>query len=460
MSASLFPLTARLGELVSTVRERKPSETAVQRARVAFIDTVGVMIAGMGEPPVGHLRRTLAAIGRREEDDRPSRLLVYGTAAHALDFDDVAFGGHISAVLVPAILAAAQGADHGGEDLLYAYVAGFECWAELAAREKTLYHARGLHPTGILGTVAAAGACSALWRQDGKTASTALAIAASQSAGLTANFGSMTKPFHVGRAVEAGYLAAQLAANGFSASADALEAENGFLRSFSPAGEVDRERGLHFDLEGGWFLEKRSPSIKRYPVCYAAHRSIDAALQLSDRVRERPADIRKVTISVSRRHSDILRYSRPRTVAQARFSLEFAVSAALLHGWVGFFQLREDVLNDPATRRLIESCERVMEPRLDSQLDGFAVADRVTVAFSDASVLASAPVRRARGHESDPLAIADIRRKFSDCLAGRRTEAEALFGMLSDLTPETEPAHVARLVALLHTLCRPGSPSA
>src|SRR5262249_41974697 len=155
--------------------------------------------------------------------------------------DDVALRGHPSTVLVPAILAEAETLDVSGRDMVTAYVAGYETWAELVRREPGFHHGKGWHPTGIFGAIGAAAACASLRRLDPAKATEAIALGAAQSTGLMANFGTMTNPFHAGRSAHSGVMAARLAAAGFTASEDALEHPQGFLAAVSPAGEVDRE---------------------------------------------------------------------------------------------------------------------------------------------------------------------------------------------------------------------------
>ena len=159
--------------------------------------------------------------------------LINGTAAQALDFDDATLEGHPSAVLVPVALAVAEEVGANGEDILTAMnVAGYEVWAELLRRDSDKYHARGFHPTGLLGTLAAAASAALLYGLNVVQTRHALGIAASFASGLVANFGSMTKPLQTGRAAESGIRAARLAANGYTAADDAIEHPLGFLKAF------------------------------------------------------------------------------------------------------------------------------------------------------------------------------------------------------------------------------------
>src|SRR3990172_1590063 len=155
------------------------------------------MIAGSPEPAVQILKKTLAIGGpgeaalyfSSERGPAPEAAWINGTAAHALDYDDVALRGHPSTVLVPALLAEGEALNSTGRELATAYVAGYEVWADLVDRERGKHHDKGWHPTGIFGPIAAAAACARLRRLDSRRAAAALGIAASRASGLMANFG-------------------------------------------------------------------------------------------------------------------------------------------------------------------------------------------------------------------------------------------------------------------------------
>lgn len=230
------------------------------------------MIAGRGEAAAAVLRDALAPLPPGNSRPwygntccaAPEAALLNGVAAHALDFDDVALRGHPSAVLVPAILAAAQELDAQGARMLDAYVAGYEVWANLVDREHGIHHTKGWHPTGVFGAVAAA--CAALRRLDAAACTHALGLGASRGAGILSNFGSMAKPFHAGRAAHSGVLAARLAAAGLTASPDALEHPQGFLAAISPHGNVDRQRPVG-PPGRRWQIVERRLNFKKYPTC-------------------------------------------------------------------------------------------------------------------------------------------------------------------------------------------------
>ena len=133
-----------------------------------------------------------------------------------LDYDNVALGGHPAAVLIPALLALARRFPLSGRAFLIAYATGYEAWGELRRRHPVLAHAAGWHPSGLIGPIAAAAACASAFELDAVKARHALAIAASQSAGLMANFGTPVKALHIGFAAKAGLFAALLARQGIT----------------------------------------------------------------------------------------------------------------------------------------------------------------------------------------------------------------------------------------------------
>src|SRR5690606_35269173 len=141
-------------------------------------------------------------------------------------------------VMVPALIALAGHVGASGARLLDAYVAGYQVWSDLVFRDEDIHHLKGWHPTGVFGAVGAAAACSALLGLDARACSHALGLGASMSAGIMANFGSMAKSLHAGRAAQAGVVAATLAQLGYTSGEDALEHEQGFLKAVSPQGRV------------------------------------------------------------------------------------------------------------------------------------------------------------------------------------------------------------------------------
>jgi 2-methylcitrate dehydratase PrpD len=422
-------LTRQVAEFVAGLDFDAIPEAGRASVGAGFCDCVAVMLAARDEAPVRLLREVLLAdaVGTgsarlllsAERARSLDAALINGTAAHALDFDDIGLGAHPahpSAVMVPALLALADGHGCTGRDLLTAYVAGYEVWGELALRDRDQHHVKGWHPTGVFGAVAAAAACARLLRLNAAQAAHALAIAASQSRGVVANFGSMTKPLHAGQAAQAGVMAATLARAGWTGGAQALEHEQGLLRALSPQGRVDLESPVK--LGRSWHIVDLPLGFKQYPVCYAMHRAIDAAVELRGELGAAAVDtIAAVRVELGIEQAVLLTQHDPADALQAKFSVEFGVAAALLAGRVGLAELQPAFLHEPQMRGLMRRVLTTTTEASDPVYRNFAPSDRVEVELVGGRVL-RAEVRHAAGHPLRPLTGAQHAQKFADCTGG------------------------------------------
>jgi 2-methylcitrate dehydratase PrpD len=436
-----MPLTEELGRFVAGLTFEKLPPEAVQIARTGIIDTIATMIAGAHDPAPQLLRQGLApAPGPAslyfsgETAAAPEAAWINGTAGHALDYDDVGCRGHLSTVLLPAILAEAEILGLGGREMFAAYAAGYETWAELARRDPGHHHVKGWHPTGIFGTIGAAAACAALRRLSPQQATMAIALSASQAGGIMANFGTMTKPFHAGRAAHAGVVSARLAGLGFTAAADALEHPQGFLSAVSPEGKADRE-GAVPRLGEEWQIVRQGLSIKKYPACYCTHRALDAMLELLAKRPLKPAEIGRITVSISKTHSLILRNHTPQTGLAAKFSMEFAMAAAVVSRRASLGEYADAFVRRPEVQDLMRRVAIVTNENYDPEVSGASVWDQVTVELANGETIESEKVRRARGHAARPLGEAELFDKFRTCLdAGHaRIAPDELFDRLGRL---------------------------
>ena len=428
-------LTLDLGRFVADLSLPQVPAEGCAIARTGIADCFGVLIAGARDTEIALVDRelgvssgtSLASLipsGARRSVE--SAALINGVAAHVLDYDDVALDGHPSAVLVPAILAQGEASGSSGAEMLTAYVAGFEVWAELLAREPTPLHRKGWHPSAVLGTVAAAAACAKLRSLDASGTATALAIAASMSAGLVANFGSMTKSFQVARAAQSGVIAARLAQAGLTASPDALEHPSGLLAALSPEGKADRDRPF-VAARKEWHIIGEGLNIKRYPICYATHRSIDAALGLVARHDLKPDTVERIHVFTGETQLRMLRNGSPQTGLEAKFSMQFAMAAALVARKVGLVELTDGFVRRQDVQALFPL---VSFTTTDARKDGsnFAPADAVEITTKNGETHKSGPVEYAKGSHQHPLSREELYDKFADCLGagyeqGRKSRA-------------------------------------
>lgn len=429
-------LTRDLAAFARGLRDRDIPAPALPFIRTAFTDCFATLAAGRFSEPARILRESL--------DPAPgaSRLLIdqgrvrtadaawiNATAAHALDFDDAALKGHLSAVLVPTILAEAEACGADGRAMVTAYAAGYETWGELLRRESDLYHNHSWHPTGVFGPLAAAAACISLRGLGDDAATSALALAASQSGGLIANFGSMTKPCHAGWAAHAGLMSARLAAAGMSASPDALEHPKGLMKGISPQGRVDLQSPVRAGID--WQLPREGVNIKKYPTCFASHRATDAMLELVETHDLRDEQVTRIVARTSRRNKSTLRFDAPTDALQAKFSMPFAMACALRVRRCSLQELVDDFVRRDDVRAVMARVEVQPLDEPDALRAGEAPRDGVTVFTTDGREL-SVDVEYARGGPELALRPGELFAKFESCLhaGGVAAPARPLFDAL------------------------------
>jgi aconitate decarboxylase len=433
-------LTAEIGRFVAEMSPARVPPAAVSIVKTGFTDCVAVMIAGWREPVAGVVAG-LAGGALPEHPFAPAclrmpasdRAMLYATAAHVLDFDDTALCGHPSAVLVPAVLAQAQESGADGKAMIAAYTAGYEVWAELIARDQDQHHRKGWHPSAVFGPVAAAAAAAVLRALDATQASRAVGIAASLAGGVVANFGSMTKSFHLGRAAQSGLIAAALAERGMTSSPDVIEHEVGLLQAVSPRGEVDRSSAAK--LGQHWAILDVGLNVKLYPVCYGAHRIIDGMLDLRRRHALAAADIESVALEIGETQATILRNHRPQNSLDAKFSAEFAVAAAAVAGDVGLAEVSDAFVRRTDVQDVFPKVSISTRGDRLPEEPALAAYDRVEVLLRDGRKLASEPISYPRGNFKRPVDVERLWSKFKDCTVAAMGEPRArhLFEQLQAL---------------------------
>ena len=218
-------VTERMAEFIVETKWADFPALVIERAKKAVVDTVGVTLAGAGEP-VGRIVADFAQkmggapeatiIGVNARAAAPMAALANGAMGHALDFDDSSYllNGHPSVGVLPAVLAQGEVQGASGREVLEAFIIGYEISTKLGEGMNPEHYGAGWHATCTLGTMGAAAAAAHLRGLDVETTRHTLGCAASHASGVHANFGTMTKPLHAGLAPEAGLRAAALAARG------------------------------------------------------------------------------------------------------------------------------------------------------------------------------------------------------------------------------------------------------
>ena len=418
-----------IGDYIAAVGRRSLPAEVLDAARLCLTDWLSVAI-GAGAEPAGRIVRDTIAGWRSSGGASvlfagtaaaPMAALANGTLAHCLDFDDtyVEAVTHTSAPVWAATLALGEEIEADEADLLAAFVTGFEVAARIGHGLGQGVTARGWHGTGVFGRLGAAAASAALLRLDATRALHALGLAATQTSGLTASFGTMAKPFHAGKAGMDGVLSAQLAAAGML----------GATTLFEPGGGLDnaviQDRSLSITPVdcSGWRILRNS--FKPYAACHLIHPSIDAARELQARNLD-PASVRAVRADVGALAAQVTGQTdgRPATALAGKFDLRYCVALALHGHDLSAADFREPWAPQPA---IAELAGKVAVNRNPDR--GFAAAALTIETDRRGALGAHIPI--AKGHPGNPMSWDDMQRKFTGLVTpflGERTQE--LFALL------------------------------
>lgn len=418
------------------------------RIKLLVLDSLGCALYGVGLPWSRILRDKLAAIdGTRDGTpvwgtalrlSAPHAALVNGTQVHAFELDDVHRQGvlHVGAVTLPALYAVAERMpDLDGRELLTATVAGYEIGPRVGIAMGQEHIGQGWHSGATVGVFsAAAGAARGLRLSPDKTVH-ALGIAGTQSAGLmAAQYGSMIKRVHTGRAAQSGLYGALLADAGMTGIVDVFEAPyGGFCTTFSRSTDRFKLPELSAGLGSVW--QTMGIALKFYSCVGSNHTTLDAIRAIKARRPFEIADIERIVVHGSQVTVDHVGWPyRPEGLTSAQLNLPFCVATLLLEGDVFVDQFKEaDVTSEKriALSRIV-SVEH--DPAITARGSKLRHMVRVDVHFKDGAV--ESETREApRGSERSFAADGDIVDKFRKLARGvlpdrqREDLIEAVLGM-------------------------------
>jgi 2-methylcitrate dehydratase PrpD len=266
--------------------------------------------------------------------------LVNGGMIHALEYDDTHTGSivHGSSVLASAALAAAEGANASGDDLLVAYIKGWEMMIRAGLAAPGRFQQQGFQITSAAGTLGAALVVAELFRLDDAHCVNALGIALSQSSGVFEFLtnGSTVKSLHAGWAAHGGVAAATLAGVGLTGPTTAFEGQFGLFRRFAmDNAAADRFADSIETLGTEWHLPLAA--FKFYPCCHYIHPFIEA---LEIALEQNPGRIAETIVCEVPPGAAALisdpwgRKLKPQSGHEARYSLPIALAARLVEGTV------------------------------------------------------------------------------------------------------------------------------
>jgi len=407
----------------------KLPKEVVHHAKRAVIDWYASLLPGSRVKPATLLEQALAdeldhgrarlVSGRRA----PLRVaaLINGAASHSVEFDDIWRDAvyHPASPVISAALAAAQTQGANGERFLRGVIVGYEVSTRIGDAVMPS-HYKFWHTTGTVGTYGAAAAVATLLGCNREQFMHALGNAGTFAAGLQQAFRSeaMSKPLHGGHAAEAGALAAMAAAKGVTGVHDILEGEVGFGAAMSVQPDWARAtRGLGTDYH------ITRVTFKNHGCCGHNFASLDAVLELKRRHAFTHNDIRKVRIATYKGGLDIVDNLNPEGDYQAKFSIQYTVAHALVHGSVRLNAFAPERLGDPAVRALMQKIECVADAEMSKAFPRQRAA-RVEIELTDGRKHAHFQPTR-KGDPEMPLTDEELNDKFHELAAPVVGEAAA-----------------------------------
>jgi 2-methylcitrate dehydratase PrpD len=381
--------TVTLAKYAAGLRYEDLPPAVVAKAKDIIADTVAACICGAEMPwsriVIDYAERTgpggtSKILGRGTAVQAPAAALANGALAHSFELDSLTrpgAGAHPGATVLPPALAVAQQVGAGGKQLIAAVVAGNEVMIRIGRATGHTNEARGFHAPGTTGPFGAAVACGLLLGLDADKMTNAIGIAGSLAGGLlefARGDGGMVKRLHLGRASEAGVMAASLAAGGFEAPRTVIEGQFGFLRVFCTEwDETHLTKGLGSDFV------TMSAMLKRYPCHATAHPAVKAIRDLQAAHKVTGGDVVSITVTGTPRMVERHNILAPPDLMLAQYSIPFCVALALFREARDPESYDETALSDPAILGLTQKVKLVAEKGGGHG----ATASHVTVTLND-----------------------------------------------------------------------------
>ncbi|MDZ4347477.1 MAG: MmgE/PrpD family protein [Candidatus Binatia bacterium] len=424
-------VTAKLARFVAETKYEKIPAKALETAKTAVMDCLGVALAGSKEECAKICAEIARQEGAKEEATvigqgfKSSALhaaLANGTAAHAMDFDhSFTLMGQPTAPIIPALISLGDALGASGRRILEAYVAGYEVTAKLCHSLRDSSH-DGWHAPSTLGSFGAATACAKLFGLNAEQTEMALGVAASMAGGIVANFGTMTKPLHVALGARNGVLAAKLAQSGFTANPKAIEGGFGFYKNFHPSAPIHDEP-LE-ELGKSYALLTDGIRIKPYPCGGLTHQAIDAVLDFRTQHRLTADRVESIDVDVTKHTFERIIFRVPQGGIQGKFCMPYLLSRAIIDGRVSLDHFTDAAVRDPNVLKLAERIQMNLDASLKAS-DAAGRPCRVTLRLKDGQTL-TREVQHAKGGPEVPMTPGELKGKFIECARQTINDGAAL----------------------------------
>ena len=458
--------TAAAAAFVENVSFADIPTEAMRIGTRCLLDGLGLFVAGSEEHSVRLLIEEAEQTGGRQDAlllrrgdvkvPAPMAARVLGTAGHAHDWDDSQVSldpAHIYGLLThptipPLTSTLVMSQKLGGIDgktFMLAFLTGFEVECKISEWMLPQHYVKGMHSSGTVGTFGAYAAAAKLIGLNGDKLRSGLGITASFAAGIRCNFGTMTKPLHVGRAAENGVTAALLAECGFTADPDALDGPWGFYAVHG--GGVSAEKAAQ-GFGKTWSIVEPGVSIKPYPCGVLTHPTIDLMLKLITEHDVKPEEIDAVKVYAGTNILKPIRYPIAANHLQAKFSLPAALAMIALERKAGKREFTDEFVGSAP----MQAMQRCISTELDAEIEkmGFdKMRSRIAIRLKNGRMVEGWADERYRGGPENPLSDADLEAKVRSCCEGV-LDAEKQTALIDAAWSVAQLSDASKLMKIIH----------
>src|ERR1700674_3074422 len=418
-------VTKYVSEFIVNTKYEDIPDNVIALGKKTILDGFGLALAGSASTAGPRIRQYIeslgpcggnsSVIGTKMKVHPRFAALANGISNHADDYDDTGSALHVAAPVLPPAFAFCESGNRTGKDLMLGFLVGVEVKNKSGEAASPRHEREGYHTTGTCGVFGSTAACAKLRGLNAMQTAYALGVAGSESSGVRANFGSMSKSFNAGHAADCGTQAADLASLGWTAADDILESPLGFYRAggggFNPATIVDR-------LGKPWMFASAGDLIKRFPCGTIQQQVMDGMVRLIEKNNVKAADVDRVEVGGNLSNYETLFRHHPTSGLEGKFSMEFCMAILLLERKATLNQFTDAVVRRPDVQDMIRRVRYYVGPEFDKRaargepLQAVLVEESILkIYMKDGKVLSERTVA-AKGSPENPMTFEEVADKF------------------------------------------------